>query len=79
MPQFGLSAEPDVVFAAQPQAQVHVFSSGVRKPLIEGELLRGMGLHAEVQGRHVPEFSSIRQQPLPGEGAVDLVIAVQER
>lgn len=79
MPQLGGGAEPDAVLASQPQAQIHIFSGRVRKPFIERELLRGVRLDAKVQRRHVPKFSPIRQQPLPGQGAVDLVITVKER
>ena len=79
MPQLGLSTEPDPVLAAQTQAQVHVLAGRVREPLVERELLRGVRLHAEVQGRHVPEFSPIREQPFPRQGAVDFVIPVQQR
>ena len=79
MPKLGLGAEPDAVLASQPQAQVHVLAGRVREPLVERTLLRGVGLHAEVQGRHVPEFSPIREQPLAGQRAVDLVVTVQER
>ena len=79
MPQLCLSAESDAVFASQPQAQVHVLAGRVWKPLIERKLLCDVGLHAEIQGRHVPEFSPIREQPFPGQGAVDLVVTVQER
>jgi len=78
MPQLRLGAEPDAVLTSQPQAQVYVLAGRVREPLIERKLLRGMRLHAEVQGRHVPELSPIGEQPLPGQGAVDLVVAVQE-
>jgi hypothetical protein len=79
MPQLGLGAEADAVLAAKPQAQVNILASGMRKTLIERKLLCGKCLHAEVQGRHVPEFATIRQQPLAGQCAVDLVITVQER
>ena len=76
MPELGRGTEPDAILASQPQAQIHILASRVRKPLIEREFLRGMCLHAEVQGRHVPEFSPIREQPLPGQSAVDFVVAV---
>lgn len=79
MPQLGLGAEPDAVLASQPQAQIDVLAGRMREPLIERELLRGPRFHPEVQGRHVPEFSPIGEQPLPGQRAVDLVVAVQER
>lgn len=76
MPQLGRGAEPDAILASQPQAQIHILTCGVRKSLIEREFLRGMCLHAEVQGRHVPEFPPVREQPLTSQGAVDLVVAV---
>lgn len=60
MPQLSRRAEPDAVLASQPKAQVHVLAGRVRKPLIERELVRSVRLHAEVQGRHVPEFPPIR-------------------
>jgi len=79
MPQLGLGTEADAVLASQPQAQVHVLAGRVRKPLVERKLLCCIRLHAEVQRRHVPEFSPFREQPLAGQGAVDLVVTVQER
>lgn len=79
MPQLGLRAEPDAVLASQPETQIHVFSGRVRKPLVERKLLSGICLHAEVQGRHVPEFPALGEQPLPGQCAVHVVVAVQER
>lgn len=78
MPQLGIGAEADAVLAPEPQAQIHVLPGRVRKPLVERKLLCCVRLHAEVQGGHIPEFSPIREQPLPSQSAVDFVVAIQE-
>jgi hypothetical protein len=79
VPQLGIDAEADAILTSESQAQIHVFTSCVRKPLIEWELLCGVSLHAEIQRRHVPEFLPVGEQPLAGQGAVDLVVPVQQR
>lgn len=79
MPELRLGAEPDAVLAAEPQAQVHILAGSVREPLVERKLLGSKRLDTKVQGRHVPKLSTIREQPLTGQSAVDLVITVQKR
>lgn len=79
MPQLGCSAEADAVLASQSQAKIHIFAGCMWKSLVERKLLSGISLHAKVQGRHVPEFLPVREQPLPRQGSIDLVIPVQKR
>lgn len=79
MPELGIRTEADAVLAPQAEAEIDILARRVGKSLVKGELSRGEGLHAEVQRWHVPELFLVRQQPLARQGAVELVIFVQER